>query len=111
MAAFASTFREGSAALAGLRHSLRSWLELANASSDVQGAILLATHEAAANAIVHGQPESPVTVTARQDDDGGFTVEVTNHAGWKDHNGRGTTIITELMSEVSVRTSVHMRSA
>jgi anti-sigma regulatory factor (Ser/Thr protein kinase) len=52
-----------------------------------------------------------VTVTARQDDDGGFTVEVTNHAGWKDHNGRGTTIITELMSEVSVRTSVHMRSA
>ena len=39
---------------------------------------MLATHEAAANAMEHGQPESPVTVTASQCDDGGFIVEVTD---------------------------------
>lgn len=90
------------------------WLEQTDTSSDVQDAVMLATHEAAANAISHGEPEGPVTVSAVQDDDGSFTVEVTNHGGWKQpkpgHNGRGLLMMTELMADVGIRTNVRMRS-
>lgn len=115
MAAFAMTLSEGPTALAGLRRSLAAWLDLADPSSDLRDSILLATHEAAANAIVHGETERPVTVSASEDDDGGFTVEVTNHGRWKEpepgRSGRGFPMMVELMSEVGVRTSVRMRSA
>ena len=116
MTAFAATLVHGPTELRGLRHLLASWLELNNASADVRGAVMLATHEAAANAIVHGEPEGPVTVSARQDDDGAFTVEVTNHGGWKEsspgHHGYGLRMMNELMSDVGIqtRTSVRMRS-
>jgi anti-sigma regulatory factor (Ser/Thr protein kinase) len=99
-----------------MRRSLVSWLEAKGASEAVRGAVMLATHEAAANAMEHGQPESPVTVTASQGDDGGFIVEVTNHGGWREpkpgHTGRGLAMMRELMSEVAIqpRTSVRMRS-
>lgn len=115
MATFAVTLSEGPTGLAGLRRSLTSWLELAAPSSDVRDSVLLATHEAAANAMVHGEAESPVTVSAIQNADGGFTVEVTNHGRWREpepgHNGRGFAMMVELMSEVGVRTSVRLRSA
>jgi anti-sigma regulatory factor (Ser/Thr protein kinase) len=109
------TLSEGPTGLAGLRRSLTAWLDLASPSSDVRDSVLLATHEAAANAMVHGEAESPVTVSASKNDDGGFTVEVTNHGRWKEpevgHSGRGFPMMVELMSEVAVRTNVRMRSA
>ena len=117
MTAFAATLVDGPTELRGLRHLLRSWLEQMDASADVRDAVMLATHEATANAIAHGEQEGPVTVSARQDDDGSFTVEVTNHGGWKEpspgHPGRGLQVMNHLMSHVGIqtRTSVRMRSS
>ena len=113
MTAFAATLVHGPTELRGLRHSLSSWLQQTDASADVRDAVMLATHEAAANAISHGEPESPVTVSAIQDDDGSFSVEITNHGRWKEpqaeHNGRGLLMMTQLMSDVGIRTIVRMR--
>jgi anti-sigma regulatory factor (Ser/Thr protein kinase) len=110
--AFAATLVHGPTELRGLRHLLASWLEQTGASADVRDAVVLATHEAAANAVSHGEPEGPVTVSAVQDDDGSFSVEVTNHGAWKKpkagHNGRGLLMMTQLMSDVGIRTSVRM---
>jgi anti-sigma regulatory factor (Ser/Thr protein kinase) len=112
--AFAVTLVHGPTELRGLRRLLIGWLEQTDTSADVREAVMLATHEAAANAISHGEPEAPVTVSAVQDDDGSFTVEVTNHGGWKQpkrgRNGRGLLLITQLMADVGIRTSVRMRS-
>jgi anti-sigma regulatory factor (Ser/Thr protein kinase) len=114
MSAFAVTLIEGLPELAEMRKSLASWLKLTDASSDIRDAVLLATHEAAANAMVHGEPESPVVVEASQHEDGGFAIAVTNGGRWKEpgpgHNGRGLVMMTELMSEVAIHTRVHMRS-
>ena len=116
MAAFAATLLRGPAELRGMRHSLTSWLELTDATAGVRDAVLLATHEAAANAMAHGEPESPVNISASQDEAGGFTVEVANLGGWKEPEpgsvGRGLSVMNELMSEVAIQTmtSVRMRS-
>ena len=97
-----------------MRRLLTSWLELTDATEDVRGAVLLATHEAAANAMTHGERDSPVSVSASQDEAGRFTVEVINHGPWKepaaDHTGHGLKMMNELMSEVRTLTTVRMLS-
>ena len=116
MAVFAATLQRGPTELRGLRHSLTSWLELTDATAVVRDAILLATHEAAANAMVHGRPEGPVNISASQDEAGSFTVEVANLGGWKEPEpgnvGRGLSVMNDLMSDVAIQTmtSVRMRS-
>ena len=114
MAAFAATLLQGPTELRGMRDLLRSWLELTAAPADTRDAVLLATHEAAANAMTHGDPGSPVSISASQDEAGGFTVEVTNHGGWKEpepgHPGRGMAMMADLMSDVTIRTNVRLRS-
>ena len=113
MTAFAATLLHGPTELRGMRRSLVSWLELTDTSAEVRRSVMLATHEAAANALEHGEPESPVTVSASQNEDGGFTVEVTNHGGWKEpepgHEGRGLMMMNALMSEVAVQTRTSVR--
>ena len=84
MAAFAATLSRGPIDLREMRQSLRSWLELTTATARTRDSVVLATHEAAANAMVHGQPGSAVTVSARQDGAGDFAVEVSNLGGWKE---------------------------
>ena len=116
MAAFAATLAHGPTELRGMRHSLTAWLGQTDATAVVRDAVLLATHEAAANAMSHGEPESPVSISARQGEDGTFTVEVGNDGGWKEpepgHRGHGLAMMNELMSEVAVhpKTSIRMRS-
>jgi anti-sigma regulatory factor (Ser/Thr protein kinase) len=113
MAAFAETLIRGPTELREMRHSLTSWLGLTDATAVVRDAVLLATHEAAANAMKHGQPESPVSIAASQDEAGGFTVEVTNLGEWKEpdpgHHGRGLLVMSELMSEVEIQTKTSVR--
>lgn len=113
MAAFAATLLRGPTELRGMRHLLTSWLALTDATAVVQDAVLLATHEAAANAMAHGQPESPVNISASQDQGGGFTVEVTNLGGWKEPEpgnvGRGLLVMNELMFEVAIQTKTSVR--
>ena len=112
MAAFAATLVRGPGELREMRQSLRSWLELTTATARTRDSVVLATHEAVANAMVHGEPEGPVTVTASPDEGGGFVVEVTNHGGWEEpepgHAGRGMAMMADLMSEVTIRTNVRL---
>ena len=115
MAAFGATLVRGPIELRGMRQLLRSWLEQTDAAAELRDAVVLATHEAAANAMAHGQPESPVGVSASQDESGTFTVEVTNLGGWTDSepdHGRGLSLMSELMSEIAIetKTSVRLRS-
>lgn len=114
MAAFAATLLRGPIELRDLRHSLRSWLELTTATARTCDPVVLATHEAAANAMVHGLEGGPVTVSARQDEAGDFAIEVSNHGGWmeaelvkRDH---GLGMMRELMREVEIHTHVRMLS-
>ena len=113
MAAFAATLLRGPTELREMRHLLTSWLGQTDATAVVRDAVLLATHEAAANAMAHGQPESPVDISASQDEAGGFTVEVTNLGGWKEpepgHDGRGLSMMNELMSAVVIQTKTSVR--
>lgn len=115
MAAYAATLLRGPGELRGMRQSLRSWLELTTATARTRDSVVLATHEAAANAMVHGQPGSAVTISARQDEAGDFAVEVSNLGGWKapepgTSGGRGLAMMTELMREVEIQTNVRMLS-
>ena len=115
MAAFTATLVRGPIELRELRQSLRSWLELTTAAAHTRDSIVLATHEAAANAIVHGQPGGAVTVSVRQDEADGFAVAVSNLGGWKEPDpgtsgGHGLAMMTELMREVEIQTHVRMLS-
>ena len=114
MAAFAATLVRGPIELRELRRSLRSWLDLTTATAHTRDAVVLATHEAAANAMVHGQPGGSVMVSARQDEAGDFAVEVSNLGGWKEpepgNSRHGMAMMTELMREVDIQTNVRMLS-
>ena len=118
MEPFTATISHDLTLLRGLRHSLTSWLELAGVPAEARKPIVLATHEAAANAIEHGEAGSDVTVTAEPEAGGGFTVLVRNDGGWKEPSeregrGRGLVLMRELMSDVAVKpiTTVRMRTA
>ena len=118
MEPFTATISHDLTSLRGLRHSLASWLELAGIPAEAQKPIVLATHEAAANAIEHGDAEGPVIITAEPAAGGGFTVIVHNDGGWKqvsedDGRGRGLALMRELMSDVGIKTitTVRMRTA
>jgi anti-sigma regulatory factor (Ser/Thr protein kinase) len=114
MAAFAVTLERGPIELPELRQLLRAWLELTTATPRTCDSIVLATHEAAANAMVHGQQGSAVTVSARQEESGDFAVEVSNLGGWEEptpgNSGHGLAMMTELMRQVEIHTQVRMLS-
>ena len=113
MAAFAATLLRGPIDLREMRHLLTSWLELTDAKPSVCDAVLLATHEAAANAMTHGQPGASVNISASQDEAGDFSIEVTNLGTWKEpepgHGGHGLLLMRELMSEVAFETKTRVR--
>jgi len=113
VANFAATLTHGPSDLRGLRRLLRTWLELTDAEPPVRDAVVLATHEATANAMVHGEPGSPVSVSASQNESGGFTIEVTNLGGWTepgpDHHGYGVSLMNDLMSEVQFESETRVR--
>lgn len=96
-----------------MRHLLTSWLEQTDADAELLDAVLLATHEATANAMAHGQPDGPVSISASEDDVGNFTIEVTNLGAWKEpepgHDGRGLSLMGELMFEVEIETKTRVR--
>ena len=96
-------------ALAPLRRRLGVWLEHAGAGREESYDIVLATCEAAANAIEHayGPAEGKFGVTARAADSE-VTVEVHDWGRWRDprdpRRGRGLVVMRELMDDVSVNT-------
>ena len=102
-----------------MRRELAAWLARIRVAGDVRDEIILATHEAAANAIEHARPGSEVTVRAARDADKVLVV-VTNSGEWKeprfvdDRRGRGLALMKRLMSDLEIqvksqRTVVRMR--
>ena len=118
MEPFITTVSGDISLLRALRHSLTFWLELAGVPAEKQASIVLATHEAAANAIQHGDAGGSVTVTAESEAEGGCVVVVRNDGGWKQESvregrGKGLALMRELMSDVGIKTTttVRMRAA
>lgn len=114
MPPFTATLAQDPTQLRGLRHSLAAWLENEAVSAASRDPIVIATHEAAANAIKHGELDLPVTVTATHDPGDNLTVVVRNEPKWRESEPefgrRGLSMMRELMSEVRSTTTVRMRS-
>ena len=92
------------AQLAPLRRQLAEWLAQAEVEPNASAAVVLATHEAAANAVEHAHASVVVTVSR---DENRVTVVVRNSGGWKEsdgdeHRGRGLILMRSLMSLVEV---------
>jgi serine/threonine-protein kinase RsbW len=109
MEGFQSTLPPDFAVLAGLRRSLATWLERAGVPDPRRADVVLATHEAAANAIEHAGSAGPVDVRARLAH-GALTVEVSDQGRWKaggpadEERGRGLMLIAGLVSNVEIDT-------
>ena len=80
-------------------------------SDPPRAAVVLATHEALANAIQHSAAASPVTVRgeSRPED---FLIEITDDGKWKipdgrasEERGRGLDLLRSLVSEAEIRKS------
>jgi anti-sigma regulatory factor (Ser/Thr protein kinase) len=121
MEAFSASLALDLAVLRPLRGDLVSWLERGGVAGEAGNDIVLATHEAAANAIEHAEPGSEVTVRAARHGDN-LIVVVANVGAWKKaagHDGtrgRGLALIRDLMSNLEVqtrsgRTTVRMRKS
>ncbi len=114
------------AALRQLRGRLAEWLDGLSVCAADRVDTELAVYEAAANAIVHGQPPhgaASVTVEARLDGTGGVLVEVTDRGRWRppgddpaQPGGRGLSVISKVTGELTIApsptgTTVVMRRA
>jgi serine phosphatase RsbU (regulator of sigma subunit)/anti-sigma regulatory factor (Ser/Thr protein kinase) len=95
-------------ALAELRRRLGAWLAQAGAGEQEAYDMVLASCEAAANAIGHayGPADATFRVTARAEE-GEVTIEVRDFGAWRPEQrdplrGRGLVVMGELMEEVSV---------
>lgn len=73
--------------LQDIRRSMDAWLETEGCDDETRKAIVLATHEAAANAIEHSQTNSELTVRARTDASL-IVLEVSDHGQWKHESTR-----------------------
>jgi len=97
------------ARLAPLRRELASWLESAGVADPPRADLVLATHEAAANAIEHGNPDQPFEVTGTIVDQV-LTVEISDTGLWEgrkpgnDERGRGLTLIEGLVTRMEIVT-------
>ena len=100
-----------------LRHDLADWLERVGVSGSERDAVVLATHEAAANGIEHASAR--VVVRGVRDEEK-LLVVVSNSGRWRGRpwdeprGGSGLTVIRGLMSELDInvgqgRTTVRMR--
>ena len=95
--------------LSELRRRLSAWLTAHGATRDEANDVVLATHEAAMNAIEHaygpGDAEIVVTAAVR---DGVVEVHVHDTGRWREsrsqHRGRGRSIMSALMDDVSIDT-------
>lgn len=104
--------------LRDFRRQLAAWLDAASVTERARNAILLAAHEAAANAIEHAA--APVTVVGRVEPDV-ILIEVTSAGRWaahpraiSDERGRGIALMKGLLSDVEIlaekeRTIVRLR--
>jgi len=98
------------AALAPLRHAFTAWLENRGLSESSRVAVILATHEAVANAIQHSGTIDPIRVRADAAPDY-VTIEISDNGAWRapddppsPERGRGLTLIRSLVSDAEIAT-------
>src|SRR4249919_2764504 len=91
-----------------LRASLSAWLTDAGLPESSRDDLVLATHEAVANAIQHAGSADPVLVQAREDECG-FVIDVCDAGRWvfrdgptSEERGRGLQLIHGLVSRADV---------
>lgn len=90
--------------LGGVRRALGDWLDSHEVSVATRSAVVLATHEAVANAVEHGKAGHSVTIRGRVDD-GNVIVEVSDEGDWREavfndeERGRGLMLIAGLMDD------------
>ncbi len=95
--------------LAELRRRLAAWLTAHGATREEANDIVLATHEAAMNAIEHayGPGDAEIVVTAALRD-GAVEIAIHDTGRWREsrsqHRGRGRSIMSALMDDVSIDT-------
>ena len=117
MEPFEATLPPDLSKLRGLRHDLAAWLERVGVSGSDRDAVVLATHEAAANGIEHAAAR--VVVRGVRDEEK-LLVVVSNTGRWRGRpwgelrEGSGLTVIRGLMSQLDIsvghgRTTVRMR--
>jgi serine/threonine-protein kinase RsbW len=107
--------------IALLRKDLRGWMSAHNVEAESSQAVLLATSEAAGNAVEHGYRDNPlglVSVTAVISDEA-IEVQVVDRGVWlpprgEISRGRGLRLIRQVMDEVEIAhdadgTSVYIR--
>jgi serine/threonine-protein kinase RsbW len=105
---FGASLRADLSALGDLRSSLSAWLESSGVPEEAQDSVVLATHEAVANAIEHAASANGVTVTGERNGRA-LVIVVTNEGEWKRPSpdvarGRGLAVMASLMSELEIRT-------
>ncbi len=110
MGTFEAQVEPALAALAPLRHSLDEWLERGGVTEPPRAAVVLATHEAVANAIEHAGTPHAVLVRGEADTKG-VVIEITDDGSWRppadpppEDRGRGLDLIRALVSDAEVRT-------
>jgi anti-sigma regulatory factor (Ser/Thr protein kinase) len=107
---FRSTFPPDLEFLAPLRRSLRDWLEEAGIEDPTRAEVVLAIHEATANAIEHSDSNAPIDVRARVSV-ASVAIEVRDHGRWRESDdddegrGRGLKLIENLVSALKIETS------
>jgi anti-sigma regulatory factor (Ser/Thr protein kinase) len=91
-----------------LRASLNAWLRDAGMAESSRDNLVLATHEAVANAIQHAGSADPVLVHARENERG-FVIDVSDAGRWvvreappPEGRGRGLQMINALVSRADV---------
>jgi len=94
--------------LRGLRRELREWLLRNHVAEDSRDEIILATHEAAANAIEHAQIGSEVTIRGVRKLSK-VVIVVTNTGEWArprspdEARGRGLDLMKQLMTDLEIQ--------
>jgi serine/threonine-protein kinase RsbW len=107
MDSFSATVRCDVSLLSGLRHALALWLEGKGVDHEPRASAVLATHEAAANAIEHGASGVDVSAAVIE---GVLMIEVSDQGQWHparfddDERGRGLMLISALVSDLDVST-------
>ena len=101
MSDFHTCVSAGFAELATVRHSLSAWLERAGVADPPRADVVLATHEATANAVEHSSSVTPVVISARVAG-GMIVIQVNDKGHWKtpeanEERGRGLAMIAALV--------------
>ena len=99
-------------ALKTCRRKLDEWLQRRGLPDPPRAEVVLATHEALANAIEHSNSANPIQIKAEARSDG-FVIEITDDGQWKIpdadpsiERGRGLKLIKALVSDVQIRSQV-----